>query len=135
MAARENAVNSPSPTSSSDDSDFVSPAPKCHHGQQGAGPSNPHHKWIPRHRTRYLNRNRYTCHFKPFVISTYQTLFSIHLHCLTKCCECTILFWYCNYVNTFVTLTRFINYSLRRGVIQILLYALHHCSTHSRKRS
>jgi hypothetical protein len=59
-------------------------------------------------------------------------------------------FWYCNYVNTFVTLTRFINYndglSLTEqtvyvhpkkggGVIQILLDALHHCCTHSCKRS
>ncbi len=41
MSARKNAVNSPSPASSSDDSDFVSPPPKCHRGQQGVGPSNP----------------------------------------------------------------------------------------------
>jgi hypothetical protein len=41
MAARKNPVNSPPLATSSDDSDFVSPPPKHHRIQQGAGPSNP----------------------------------------------------------------------------------------------
>jgi hypothetical protein len=71
MVAWKNAVNSPPLASSSDDSDFVSAPPKCHCGQQGAGPSSPAPQMDTVAQETVPEPKQVSCHFTLFLISTF----------------------------------------------------------------